>query len=164
MKKSILSIIATGAVLLLGGTYVASTSKDSPGNNESSASIQAESSESENTLNDENKVDNSKAAELSYVITTSAELSGITNEKRVLFFHASWCPTCKVLDNDISLSVSQIPAGLTIARVDFDNETDLRKKYGVTLQHTLVQIDAAGNEIAMWSGSRDLADLLAKVK
>ena len=163
MNKSTLTIIGIGAVLLLGGVYVVAT-RDSSSNNTANESSLTASSGSQSTVNDETSPIASQANKSSYVTTKSEDLAGVTNDKRVLFFHASWCPTCKVLDNEISSSESQIPAGLTIARVDFDKETDLRKKYGVTLQHTLVQIDADGNEVTKWSGSRDLADLLAKVQ
>lgn len=64
---------------------------------------------------------------------------------KVLFFHASWCPQCRELENDI-LS-SEIPPGLTIFKVDYDTNQDLREKYGVTLQTTLVSVDDKGNLI-----------------
>lgn len=38
-------------------------------------------------------------------------------------------------------------------QADFDTATDLRQKYGVTVQHTFLQIDAEGTELAKWSGS-----------
>lgn len=71
----------------------------------------------------------------------------------VLFFNANWCSTCKVARDNIESSLLSIPADLTIVLVDFDTETELRKQYGVVIQHTFVQIDAAGNELARWSGS-----------
>ena len=32
-------------------------------------------------------------------------------------------------------------------------ETDLRKQYGITQQHTFVQVDPDGGELATWTGS-----------
>ncbi|MDJ0324823.1 thioredoxin family protein [Cryobacterium sp. PH31-AA6] len=64
---------------------------------------------------------------------------------KVLFFHASWCPNCRALEKDII--AGPIPAGLTIIKVDFDNSTDLRQKYGVTLQTTVVYVDDDGAEL-----------------
>jgi hypothetical protein len=46
--------------------------------------------------------------------------------------------------------------------VDFDNETDLRKKYGVTIQHTFVQIDKDGNSLAKWAGSTTAEEIAEK--
>jgi thioredoxin-related protein len=37
-----------------------------------------------------------------------------------------------------------------VYKVDFDNSTELRKKYGVTDKHTFVQVDKQGNKISMW--------------
>lgn len=82
----------------------------------------------------------------------------------VLFFKASWCPTCKALDFNIKANVSNIPNGLAILEIDYDNSLELRKKYGVTYQHTLVQVDKDGNLIKKWSGSPTLAAIVAEVK
>lgn len=71
----------------------------------------------------------------------------------VLFFNAEWCSTCKVARDNIQSDPSGIPSGLTIVVVDFDTANDLRQKYGVTVQHTFVQVDADGKELAKWSGS-----------
>lgn len=71
----------------------------------------------------------------------------------VLFFNAAWCSTCKVARDNIEADLAGIPSDLTIVVVDFDTATDLRQKYGVTVQHTFVQVDADGNELAKWSGS-----------
>lgn len=81
----------------------------------------------------------------------------------VLFFKASWCPSCRALDADIKASLSDIPADLTILEVDFDQSAELRQKYGVTTQHTLVQVDQSGNQITKWSGGSTLEDLVSKI-
>lgn len=72
--------------------------------------------------------------------------------KAVLFFHASWCPTCKVANQEFTSKAAQIPAGVTVIKTDYDSSTELKKKYGVTYQHTFVQVDSAGNELAKWNG------------
>jgi thioredoxin 1 len=82
----------------------------------------------------------------------------------VLFFRASWCPTCRALDTDIRAHLSEIPHGLTILDVNYDDSSALKQKYDVTYQHTLVQVDADGNQIAKWSGSPTLAALAAQVQ
>lgn len=82
----------------------------------------------------------------------------------VLFFRASWCPTCKSVDADIKKNATQIPKGVTILDVDYDTATDLKKKYGVTYQHTFVQVAADGTQIAKWSASPTLAALLGNIK
>ncbi len=82
----------------------------------------------------------------------------------VLFFRAGWCPTCIALDKDIKAHLGYIPSSLTILDVDYDNSADLKKKYGVTYQHTFVQADKDGNLIKKWSGSPTLEALVAEVK
>ncbi len=82
----------------------------------------------------------------------------------VLFFRAGWCPTCRTLDTNIKASLNAIPSDLTILDVDYDNSTELKKKYGVTYQHTLVQVDKDGGLINKWSGSPTLAALVSSVK
>lgn len=87
-----------------------------------------------------------------------------TTHNVVLFFRAGWCPTCISLDRDIKAHLKSIPENLTILDVDYDNSTELKKKYGVTYQHTFVQVDARGNLIKKWSGSPTLAELVTEVK
>lgn len=80
--------------------------------------------------------------------------------KVVLFFNATWCTTCKKARENLEADLSAIPANLAIVLVDFDSETDLKRRYGITVQHTFVQIDAAGNELAKWSGSLTAQEIL----
>lgn len=80
----------------------------------------------------------------------------------VLFFNASWCPTCQATVK--SLDADGTPAGLTVVNVDFDNADDLRQQYGVTVQHTFVQISANGKQIGKWTGSRTGKDIKRKTK
>lgn len=75
---------------------------------------------------------------LDYYDGAIAETPGL----KVLFFHASWCPKCRALDEDIE--ANEIPAGMTIFKVDFDTATALRQQYGVTLQTTIVYVDDDG--------------------
>lgn len=75
------------------------------------------------------------------------------NSDVVLFFNANWCSTCKIARDNIESSLDSIPSNLVIVVVDFEQETELRKKYGVTIQHTFVQVDGSGNLLAKWSGS-----------
>ena len=62
----------------------------------------------------------------------------------VLFFSASWCPTCQEATEQ--LTGAEFPDGLTVVSVDHDSNEALRDKYGVTTQHTFVVIDSEGRE------------------
>ncbi|MFM2374443.1 MAG: hypothetical protein RLZZ234_438 [Candidatus Parcubacteria bacterium] len=100
----------------------------------------------------------------SYEAYAASKLAMANSGKVVLFFRASWCPSCKTLDANIKNNAMNIPANLTILDVNYDDSAELKKKYGVTYQHTLVQVDASGNLITKWSGSPTLADIVAKAK
>lgn len=65
-----------------------------------------------------------------------------SDDTRLLSFHAPWCPQCVRLDK--SIKESEIPAGVTIFKVDFDSNQALRKKYGVTVQTTVVKVGVNG--------------------
>lgn len=78
----------------------------------------------------------------------------------VYFFHAGWCPDCKAADMVLSTSAEKIPAGVTIVKVDYDTQTELKRKYGVTMQHTYVQVDAAGAAVKTWT-ARSVDTVLA---
>jgi thiol-disulfide isomerase/thioredoxin len=81
----------------------------------------------------------------------------------VLFFRAGWCPTCRAVDADIKAHLKDIPESLTLLDVNYDSASDLKKKYGVTYQHTFVQVDANGTLIKKWSSSPTLVALVAEV-
>ena len=80
----------------------------------------------------------------------------------VLFFHAGWCPTCQAAE--ANLTSQPVPDGLTIVKTDFDTMTELRQKYGVTVQHTFVQVDADGEQLAKWSGSTTAEEIADQVQ
>lgn len=100
----------------------------------------------------------------SYEVYDASKLARADKGAVVLFFKASWCPSCKAVDADIKANTTSIRDGLTILEVDYDNATALKTKYGVTYQHTFVQVDSNGTQIAKWSGSPTLASLTANVK
>jgi thiol-disulfide isomerase/thioredoxin len=88
------------------------------------------------------------------------EVEKYKDSRVVMFFNASWCSTCKIARDNFESSLDQIPSDLTIVVVDFDNSDDLRKKYGITVQHTLVQIDANGESLKKWSGSTTIDQIV----
>ncbi|OIJ26686.1 thioredoxin family protein [Nocardioides luteus] len=68
----------------------------------------------------------------------------------ILFFHAPWCPECRGFEK--AIEGGTVPDKTQILKVDYDSATDLRKKYGVTIQSTFVRVDATGTRIRLWSG------------
>lgn len=75
----------------------------------------------------------------------------------ILFFHAPWCPTCKAADADFLKETA--PANTVVFKTDYDSNTDLRKKYGVTYQHTFVSLNADGSLKKKMSGADSFSEL-----
>ncbi|MFZ2502450.1 MAG: thioredoxin family protein [Nocardioides sp.] len=89
-----------------------------------------------------------------------ADPAAYADGKVVLFFHAPWCPSCRASEE--SINADGVPAGLTIVKVDYDSMTELKQKYGITVQHSFVQVDAEGGELKKWTGTISGADILAE--
>lgn len=65
--------------------------------------------------------------------------------RRIIFFYAPWCPQCRALDE--SILGSTVPDGVAIFKIDYDSNQAMRQKYGVTIQTTLVEVNASGDEV-----------------
>lgn len=89
---------------------------------------------------------------ISYLPYTPEAYQANAERKRVLFFHAAWCPYCREADAEFSVNGNKIPDNAVVLKTDYDSETELKRKYGVTSQHTFVQVDAAGNAVVKWNG------------
>lgn len=87
-----------------------------------------------------------------YVAYSQEAYEAASTKKRVLFFHASWCPTCKVANEEFMKDAAQLPEDVVVFKVDYDTEMELKKKYGITYQHTFVLVDAEGEAVEKWNG------------
>ena len=99
-----------------------------------------------------------------YVDFSEQALADASGSSRVVFFHAQWCSTCKFFENDIKSA--GVPADITILEADYDTETALKDKYGVSVQSTFVLLNDAGEVVRTWpfaSGLRSAQDLYAAV-
>jgi thiol-disulfide isomerase/thioredoxin len=83
-----------------------------------------------------------------------------SGQKVALFFAASWCPSCRALDGAINSNLSLIPQDALIVKVDYDTSDAMKKKYGVTSQHTTVLIDKDMNLISKKLGAKTVVDIL----
>lgn len=92
-----------------------------------------------------------------------------SGKKRVLFFYANWCPTCRPADANFKDLEKKIPDDTVVIRVNYkdsdtdDMEKELANKYKITYQHSFIQIDSQGNEITRWNGGK-INELLANLK
>ena len=185
MNKSLITIIAVAVLVLLGiGAYSLTRESREEGTMGEEMMEYNDAMQEETMMKDEDsamqkdsdammnkdsgktmmKDESSMMQTGSYEVYSPEKLVKADTGKVVLFFRAGWCPTCRALDADIRAHLKDIPGNLTILDVDYDKATDLKKKYGITYQHTLVQVDAKGNQITKWSGSPTLAALVSEVK
>jgi thiol-disulfide isomerase/thioredoxin len=136
------------AALALSGCAGQATDATSPPPTAEASSPSAEPTPSETPAADGDAAasDSPEApAPGAYVEYTDGAIEATAGAK-VLFFHASWCPQCRTLDEE--LRAAGAPDGLTVFKVDYDSRTDLRQKYGVTLQTTVVFVDDGGELIS----------------
>lgn len=98
-----------------------------------------------------------------YVPYSQPSFDAAVDKKRVLFFHAPWCPTCRPADTAFQKDEALIPEDVVLFKTDYDTSADLKKKYQITYQHTFVLVDTNGNAITKWNGGQ-MTELIANVK
>lgn len=158
-------LIGVGAFAYVNSTRTATVPVDS-----NQVSIQQEASpatnNTQNTTAGQNQDTTTQTSPQpsneAYVSYSSDYLSRYQGKTKILFFHASWCPTCKAAENDIKNKLDQIPENVVIIKTDYDTQSDLKKKYGITYQHTFVVVDDQGNELEKWNGG-NLAEILERI-
>lgn len=164
-------LMAVVAVVILAGLYLVFIQSQKVDNNQSvdqmmdqekegvmenddQDSIMKDDSDEQMMKNEEDSMmkDDQQSSAGSYLDYSLAAYNAASDQKRVLFFHATWCPTCKAANIEISSNLDQIPAGVVILKTDYDTEVALKKKYNITYQHTFVEVDAYGEVITQWNG------------
>jgi thiol-disulfide isomerase/thioredoxin len=97
------------------------------------------------------------------IFTTYAPdaLTKTEGHKNIIFFSATWCPTCQATNKDIQANLGNIDPKLHILSADYDTSTELKAKYGVTMQHTFVEVDGSGNLIKKTNGLATVAAINA---
>ena len=67
------------------------------------------------------------------------------DQVKLLYFHASWCQSCKRLEAGHVLErLKESAPGLKVEQVDVDTQQSLLEHYGVTVTPTLVLVDGDG--------------------
>lgn len=103
-----------------------------------------------------------------YLPYQSGLLQANADKRRILFFYASWCSTCRPANAEFEKRVGELPEGVVVIRVNYnDPDTDVEERalasqYGVTYQHTYVELDPAGDKVQTWNGG-SVDELLAKL-
>ena len=71
--------------------------------------------------------------------------------KTVVFFYAAWCPNCRATITELNARFDEVDPDLTLVIADYDKESALKGKFGVTYQDTFVLLDATGNSVKSWN-------------
>lgn len=157
-------LLAIGAVIIVSGFVLLQADKPSE-----LVSDMVQESGSSNGSSEQDVVMKDDQATGNYLPYSQENLEASKDSRRVLFFFANWCPTCKPVDAELTAQEASLPDDIVVLRVNYndsdtdDSEKELAKDYTVTYQHTFVQIDAAGQEVARWTGG-GLSELLDNVK
>jgi len=56
----------------------------------------------------------------------------------VLQFHADWCPTCRAQDKVLDKLKAESGLDVTVLKVNFDTEKDLKRQFKIQTQATMV--------------------------
>jgi len=176
MNKVIIpiSVIGLGILVVGGFLFFQQSSKANSMMQKEEAMMKAEVTQEEEMMKEDTKQEESMMpkdamADSRYVEYSKTAFEKASSRKRVLFFYASWCPTCIQADNSISENKESLPQDLTVIRVNYNDpetdqeEKDLAKMYGITYQHTFVQIDEMGTEVSKWNGG-DIEKVLEMTK
>jgi thiol-disulfide isomerase/thioredoxin len=83
--------------------------------------------------------------------TLAAAEALAAKQPTVLFFAADWCPYCQADLKDINANGGKL-GNVAIVVANYDTAKKLKAMYGITVQDTFVQIDAAGKQMAIWNG------------
>jgi thiol-disulfide isomerase/thioredoxin len=161
LSAGAITAIAIGIIAALGGLGYVQSSQNSAQKakdesaammkkQEAEAMMKKESSSSSSTMVKEGEMSMAKAG----IFATYAPdaLTKTEGHRNVLFFSAPWCPTCQATNKDIQANLDKIDPKIHILSVDYDTSTELKAKYGVTMQHTFVIVDGAGNLIRKTNG------------
>lgn len=142
-KKIAFAITALTVIIFsaLGFAYYINTNEADTEMESSSASSASETTETE-IVDSEESIDKAIMGEYR---NYSEEAVLATTGTKLLFFHAPWCPQCRSIET--SIEQDGLPEGVTVFKVDYDSNQDLRQKYGVTIQTTFVLVDDSGNKI-----------------
>lgn len=170
MNKNILIVIGVVVLVLAGGGLFIASQQSS--NTEEAKMVQEKAAiekKDDSSAGSEQDKMMKKDSASRYIEYSKTVLDQATNKRRVLYFYASWCPICRPANEDFIKNSSKIPEDTMVIRVNYNDpdtdqeEKDLAKKYGITYQHTFVQIDSKEKEITKWNGGQT-EELLTNIK
>lgn len=164
MKKPvIIGLTTVVAAALVGAGIYAFTVEDEAAEDTSTkpaptVTVEADTSET-------NEQPTAPAATGRYQGYSEAAVADANYQTTIVFFYAPWCPECRAFKQ--AIESGPLPDGVQVLETDFDKSTELKEKYGVTLQSTFVRVNTAGELQKKWSGygqDKSLANVLDNVQ
>ena len=80
-----------------------------------------------------------------------------------LHFRADWCPTCRAQDKVLESLKAEPGLDLTVLAVDYDTEKDLKRRFHINSQSTLVVLKGQ-KETGRLVGDTSKLNILAALK
>jgi thiol-disulfide isomerase/thioredoxin len=177
MKKTIVSGVVLTSLIILSGCSLTNEKEDTmklegmmPKEDSKTIDAMMKKTEGEDTMMEKDTMMKDEKMMKEDSAMMKKEVSGYTTynasavsdaltagKKVVLFFHASWCPSCKAADANFIKETP--PANTVVFKVDYDSNKALKAKYGVTSQHTFVSLNADETLKKKSSGANSFADL-----
>ncbi|HUI70325.1 MAG TPA: thioredoxin family protein [Spirochaetia bacterium] len=160
MRGSMISVaLITVAALSFGQSMMMSTN-NAKGN--AGTMMSANSMRADPVVGNQLRFASSTGTKVIFTTLEAAEAMA-AKQPTVLFFAADWCPYCQADLKDINANGSQL-GNVAIVVANYDTASDLKEKYGITVQDTFVQIDAAGAQKAIWhSGGEGVDGILSHI-
>lgn len=72
--------------------------------------------------------------------------------RTVVFFFANWCPNCRATVTELNARWADVDPALTLVIADYDKETALKRRLGITYQDTFVLLDGDAKPVKAWNG------------
>ena len=138
-----------GVLLLVGAAYTLFIEQPTS-STESSEQTSSAVQKTETTSPASATETSSNQAAGRYATYTEDAAKDPTYNTTVVFFFAPWCPECRAYKQ--AIQAEEIPEGVQILEADFDSSTELKKRYGVTLQTTFVRVNTSGDLQKKWVG------------
>lgn len=148
MKKAIPFII--GAVAVIGLLVAALVFRPLETTNQSMTTETPEASSTDQLEEMPTDSETPVASEGRYADYSEEAVAAEGYDETILFFHAAWCPECRAFEQ--AITDDDIPAGVQILKVDYDDSSELRQRYEVTIQSTFVKVNQEGDRVSLWVG------------